>query len=61
MFAVVAAMTYAKRTSREFIGMVKNDPPEQYPENEGKTIMRNVKYIDIIVQPISKTPFVLQA
>lgn len=47
MFAVVAAMTYAKRTSREFIGMVKNDPPEQYPENEGKTIMRNVKYIDI--------------
>ena len=47
MFATVAAMTYAKRTSREFVGMIKNDPPEQYPENEGKTIMRNVKYIDI--------------
>jgi len=47
MFATVAAMTYAKRTSREFVGMLKAGAPEQYPEEIEKTIMRNVKYVPL--------------
>lgn len=49
MFAVVAAMTYAKRTGREFIGMVKTGNPYEYPEDVEKTIMKRVKYADTSV------------
>ena len=47
MFCTVAAMTYAKRTGREFVGMLKTNNQENYPEYIEKTIMRNVKYTDI--------------
>lgn len=46
MFCVVAAMTYARRTGREFLGMVKTGNYEEYPQDIEKTIMRNVKYAD---------------
>lgn len=46
MFCVAAAMTYAKRTSREFVGMLKVDNEDEYPESQNG-IMRNVKYVNI--------------
>ena len=46
MFITVAAMTFAKRTNREFLGIVKVGEKSDYPENVEKTVMRNVKYLD---------------
>ena len=48
MFCTVAAMTYAKRTGRDFIGMVKTNNKRDYPEDVEKTIMRKVKYTNNI-------------
>lgn len=46
MFIAAAAMTYARRTNREFMGLTKTNVASDYPENLMNTIMRNVKYID---------------
>jgi hypothetical protein len=49
MFIAAAAMTFARRTGREFIGLVYNHGPKfdyDYPEEQFKTVMRNVKYIE---------------
>jgi hypothetical protein len=46
MFCTVAAMTFAKTTGRNFVGMVKTMGNDCYPEHIRKTIMRKVKYID---------------
>lgn len=46
MFIAAAAMTYARRTNREFMGLTKTNVASDYPENLMSTIMRNVKYID---------------
>lgn len=49
MFIAAAAMTFARRTGREFIGLVYSHGPKfdyDYPEEQFKTVMRNVKYIE---------------
>lgn len=49
MFIAAAAMTFAKRTDREFVGLVKNKGKNydyDYPTEQFATVMRNVKYID---------------
>ena len=48
MFEVAAAMTFARRTGREFIGLVYNMTNKydfDYPQGQFSTVMRNVKYI----------------
>lgn len=49
MFDVTAAMTYAKLTGRSFIGMTKTQVKKDYPQYIMKTIMRNVKWVDLEV------------
>ena len=44
MFIAAAARTFAARTGREFIGLVKTDIDRDYPE-EAQIIMRNVPWI----------------
>lgn len=46
MFIAASAITYAKRTGREFVGLTKTDNKNDYPENLMNTVMRNVKYVD---------------
>lgn len=49
MFIAAAAMTFARRTGREFIGLVYNHGPKfdyDYPAEQFATVMRNVKYIE---------------
>lgn len=49
MFIAAAAMTFARRTGREFIGLVYNHSPKfdyDYPQEQFQTVMRNVKYIE---------------
>ena len=48
MFEVVAAMTFAKRTGREFVGLVYKLGEKydfNYPEGQFSTVMRKVKYL----------------
>ena len=44
MFIAAAARTFAARTGREFIGLIKTDIDRDYPE-EAQIIMRNVPWI----------------
>ena len=44
MFIAAAARTFAARTGREFIGLIKTDIDRDYPE-ESQIIMRNVPWI----------------
>ena len=49
MFIAAAAMTFARRTGREFVGLVYNHGPKydyDYPKEQFSTVMRNVKYIE---------------
>ena len=49
MFIAAAAMTFARRTGREFIGLVYNHGPKydyDYPEQQFQTVMRHVPYIE---------------
>lgn len=49
MFIAAAAMTFARRTGREFIGLVYNHGHKfdyDYPQEQFQTVMRNVKYIE---------------
>lgn len=50
MFIAVAAMTFARRTGREFVGLVYtgNETRRQflYPQEQFQTVMRDVRYIE---------------
>lgn len=46
MFIAAAARTFAKRTGREFWGLVYTSNPDDFPEQQ-KRIMRNVRYMDM--------------
>lgn len=49
MFIAAAAMTFARRTGREFIGLVYNHGKNfdyDYPAEQFTSVMRNVKYIE---------------
>ena len=46
MFIAAAARTFAKRTGREFWGLVYTDNPDDFPEEQMR-IMRNVRYVTI--------------
>jgi len=49
MFIAAAAMTFARRTGREFIGLVYKHGPKfdyDYPQEQFQSVMRNVRYIE---------------
>lgn len=49
MFIAAAAMTFARRTGREFIGLVYNHGSKfdyDYPQEQFQSVMRNVRYIE---------------
>ncbi len=50
MFIAAAAMTFARRTGREFVGLVYTGSPERrkflYPKEQFDTVMRGVRYIE---------------
>ena len=45
MFIAAAARTFAARTGREFIGLVKTDIERDYPQQETETVMRRVPWV----------------
>lgn len=45
MFIAAAARTFAKRTGREFYGLVYTDKASDYPYEQQQTVMRNVRYL----------------
>lgn len=45
MFIAAASRTFAARTGREFVGLVKTDNASDYPEQQMNTIMRRVPWI----------------
>ena len=45
MFIAAAARTYAARTNREFIGLVKTDTLRDYPQQQMETVMRRVPWV----------------
>ena len=45
MFIAAAAKTFAKRTGREFVGLVYTDVARDFPPMQQQTIMRNVPYV----------------
>ena len=45
MFIAAAARTFAARTGREFIGLVKTNIERDYPQQEMETVMRRVPWV----------------
>ena len=45
MFIAAAARTFAARTDREFIGLLKTDIERDYPQQEMETVMLRVPWV----------------
>ena len=45
MFIAAAARTFAARTGREFIGLVKTGIERDYPQQQMDTVMRRVPWV----------------
>ena len=45
MFIAAAARTFAFRTGREFWGLVYTDVRSDFPDEQQRRIMRNVRYV----------------
>ena len=45
MFIAAAARTFAARTGREFVGLVKTNIERDYPQQEMETVMRRVPWL----------------